>query len=414
MEKSDIKEIRKQVKARDPIIDWIYGLYVSSENEVVCESVDKWRDLEEAAQFRYQNLFAKTLSPRIGRDAFPVKLASQSGDLLFLREEGKQKEDFESFRDALLENYVHTDPYYATVARIIYDVPTKAKDKATLEDSDYVYEAVLVSICPAKLSQAALGLQNDMITELDRRWIIGNPKSGFLYPAFSDRTEDRNELLIHSINPDAEDYLKAWFDIAEEGQPVGMKEQKDLFADLLGQLGVSVEDAALMQEAVVEKAAEEDTGDTMTAPELKRLANHVGINVDNFDETYEDVVGNIPLAKEALCEKYVTVTTDAATVRLPTEKAQLIETRVIDGREYILIPADGAIEVNGAPVSARSILEENIGEAEEKEETTAPTEEPSESEKAPEMTIEGPFMDEEGGSGSTAIDDLPPWTDGAE
>ena len=360
MEKSDIKEIRKQVKAKDPIIDWIYGLYVSSENEVVCESLNRFRDLEEAAQFRYQNLFAKTLSPRTGRDAFSVRLKAQAGDLLYLREEKKNKEDFGDFRDQLLENYVHTDPYYATVTRLIYDVPTKGKDMATLEDSDYVYEALLVSICPAKLSAAALGLQDDIITELDRRWIVGNPKTGFLYPAFSDRTEDRNELLVHSVSPDTEDYLKAWFEIEEEGQPVGMKAQKDLFADFLGRMNVTVEDAALMQEAVVNKAAEEETGDTMTAPELKRLASYVGINTDAFDETYDEVIGDVPLAKDALVEKYVTVKTDAATLKLPTEKAQLIETRVIDGREYILIPADGAIEVNGTPVSARAIAEENI------------------------------------------------------
>lgn len=362
MEKTDIKEIRKQVKSKDPIIDWIYGLYVSSENEPVCSSLTTFRSLDEAAQFRYQNLFAKTLSTRIGRDAFPMKLASQSGDLLCLRGEDRTEEDFADFRDQLLQNYAHTDPYYLTLARLIYDVPTKAKDKTTLEDSDYVYEALLVSICPAKLSAAALGLEDNTITELDRRWIIGNPKTGFLYPAFSDRTEDRNELLLHSISPDTEDFLKTWFDFEENGQPVGLKEQKDLFSDLLGRMNVTVENAAAMQTAVVEKASDEETGDTLTSAEIRHLAEYAGISTEDFDETYADVIGDTPISCDALIEKYVTVTTDQATIKVPTESAQLIETRTIDGRDYILIPADGAIEVNGAPVSAGTPHKENGAE----------------------------------------------------
>lgn len=38
--------------------------------------------------------------------------------------------------------------------------------------------------------------------------------------------------------------------------------------------------------------------------------------------------------------------------KVSPEKAALLETRVIDGRSYLLIQIDDAIEVNGVPVQA--------------------------------------------------------------
>ena len=40
-------------------------------------------------------------------------------------------------------------------------------------------------------------------------------------------------------------------------------------------------------------------------------------------------------------------------VRADAEHKDLLETRVIDGRSYLLIPIDGELEVNGQPVVAR-------------------------------------------------------------
>ena len=44
------------------------------------------------------------------------------------------------------------------------------------------------------------------------------------------------------------------------------------------------------------------------------------------------------------------VKTADITISLPPECSGLVETRVIDGRKYLLIPADKDLEVNGLPV----------------------------------------------------------------
>jgi hypothetical protein len=52
------------------------------------------------------------------------------------------------------------------------------------------------------------------------------------------------------------------------------------------------------------------------------------------------------------------VKTDSVVLKVPSDKAQLIETRKINGRDYILIPADGTVTVNGAAVTALAKNEE--------------------------------------------------------
>ena len=355
MEKSDLREIRKAVKSKDNCISWVYSLYVDPDNNPSWENVTRLADMEDAERFRHLDMFAKTLGTGIGKESFPVMLSDHQEHFLELRHAaGRDTAEFAAFRDSLLENYTHTDPYYATLARVIYDVPMKAGDGRKLEDGDQVYEALLFSICPASLSKPVLGFEIGRVAELDRRWQIGRPVSGFLYPAFSDRGEDRNQVLVHSKSPENEDYLRMLFSVSEEGQPVGIKTQKDMFASLLDQMDMSLECAAAISEGISEKAAEEDV--TVIGKEMvKAIASSAGADTGAFDEIYDDTIGGVQISAAAVSEQYVTVKTDSAVIRIPTDRAQLIETRCIDGREYILIPADGTVTVNGAAVTSGGI-----------------------------------------------------------
>lgn len=360
MDKSDLKEIRKVVKSKDTVVDWIYGVYVNADNVPVWENAEKLIGMEEAEQFRYQTLFSKALSTHLGRDSFPIQIEAQNAELLSLREtKGQSVSEFAGFRDSLLAGYAHTDPYYATLTKIVYDVPAKSKDGRKLEDGDLVYQALLFAISPAKLTQPTLGFDEDRVTELDRRWQIGNPVSSFLYPAFDGRLENRNEVLVHSAAPDEEDFINGLFHLEGSHVPVGVKAQKEVFSELLGQMDCTVEKAAAITENIVEKATEEDASPVLEKETLRKIVSAAGLGTEDFDEMYDDTVGDTPIAMDVIAEPYVTVRTDAALVRLPADKAQLVETRRIDGRDYILIPADGTVTVNGVAVSAAEIAREN-------------------------------------------------------
>ncbi len=353
MEKSDLKELRKAVKStKDNIVTWVYGVYVDSENNPCWEDVRRLSDMEDAERFRHLGIFARGLSTGIGKDSFPVGLGRQNEELIALREaEGRDVAEFEEFRDRLLSEYVHTEPYYAALANVYYDVPAKSGDGRKLEDGDSVYIGLLLLICPAKLSKPALGLTENRVAELDRRWQIGSPVSGFLYPAFSDRGEDRNTVLIHSAAPEDEDCIRGMFDIPDESCPVGMKTQKAVFAALIDQMDMDLECAAAVAAGVAEKTAEE--GVTVIGREdVRKIAEAAGADTETFDEIYESTVGDTEISAAAASGTYVLIKTDSALIRIPSERAQLVRTGRIGGRDYIMIPADGEVTLNGAAVTA--------------------------------------------------------------
>ena len=63
--------------------------------------------------------------------------------------------------------------------------------------SDEVYSYVLCSICPMKLTKPGLGFDDDLgeIHTLRQIFAVELPDTGFLFPAFNDRSTDDNEIL---------------------------------------------------------------------------------------------------------------------------------------------------------------------------------------------------------------------------
>ena len=67
-----------------------------------------------------------------------------------------------------------------------YDVPVKARDKEWLEGSEEVYRYLIGALCP-----------------YDADYRIGAPVSGFLYPAFTDRSTDEEHILVYAAGDNA-------------------------------------------------------------------------------------------------------------------------------------------------------------------------------------------------------------------
>ena len=66
-----------------------------------------------------------------------------------------------------------------------YDVPVKASDGQRLEDSEEVYDFLICTISP-----------------LCGEYTPGKPVFGFLFPAFSDRSGDRNRIDVFHVDED--------------------------------------------------------------------------------------------------------------------------------------------------------------------------------------------------------------------
>lgn len=348
MNKKDITEIRKIMKKENTPVDWIYSFYVTPDNELVWQSLRKFISFNEDEVFRYTEILKKSLAGTIGKELFSAGLASQPEELLAIRSsDSPSEESLEAFAGDIMASYAHTDPYFACLARITYDVPARASDGRALEDGDMVYQALLFTICPAALSKPALGYDDvSGVSELGRRWTVGTPSEGFLYPSFHERATDANEVFYRSKKSISKGLFDAFF---EADVPVAAQEQKEAFASLMDALNIGMEEAAGIQEDLAQLEAEGVS--ELEAGDIKKLAERCGIDTEGFDSAYTETVGDIPLTVSAIRDPAVVISTGSAVIKIPADRSQFVKTRMIDGVSYITVPVDGVVIVNGIPAS---------------------------------------------------------------
>jgi len=92
---------------------------------------------------------------------FPLEEEKEGGKHEFLMKlrKSKLKDDqlIESFYDKIIENYDYPENYYIILVHAVYDIPGKTSDGIEMDDaSEEIYEHILCSICPVKLSKAGL------------------------------------------------------------------------------------------------------------------------------------------------------------------------------------------------------------------------------------------------------------------
>ena len=116
--------------------------------------------------------------------------------------------------------------------------------------------------------------------------------------------------------------------------------------------GVNETLRTMIEEQKADKTAEPLT---ISAPEVKKVLEECGVSPEKaaaFEEKYEESFGEraaLP-AVNMVSAKQFKVSTPSVSIQVDPEHADLIETRMIDGRRYILVLADGDVEVNGVKV----------------------------------------------------------------
>ncbi|MCR5753362.1 MAG: DUF4317 domain-containing protein [Acetatifactor sp.] len=384
MVKQEIAEIKKQFTPKHCSITRICGCYVDGEKNKKTELKQAFLALPEEEMFKYFEILRKPLSGSLGKNLlnleFPLATESEGGTqefLLRLRDSKlKDQELLEEFYDKIIESYEYVGNYLILVIHDAYDVPGKTADGIEMEDaSDEVYEYILTCICPVNLSKPGLSYNASENTFQNRirDWVVDLPETGFLFPAFNERSTDLHSLLYYS--KDAEE-LKEDFVQALLGCPIPLSagEQKETFQALIEETLGETCDIDLVKNIhdklneMVEEHKEEVTPLVLDKNEVKTLLAGSGVSNEKmaeFDKHYDETAGeDTPLlVSNVLNSRTFEVKTPDVVIKVNPERTDLIETKIINGRECLVIALEGGAVVNG--ITVHSSLQDDLEEDEE-------------------------------------------------
>lgn len=371
MVKQEISEIKKLFTQNNCSITRICGCYVDGEKNKKAQFKQAFLALPEEEMFKYFEILRKTLSGSIGRNLhtleFPLKAEEEGGtqELLLRLRDSKLKDDelLDAFYTNIIDSYEFVGNYLILVIHDAYDVPGRTRDGLEMEDaSDEVYEYILVSICPVNLSKPGLSYdaQENSFHNRIRDWVVGAPDTGFLFPAFNDRSTDLHSVLYYS--KDAEELKEAFVDLLL-GCPLplsagGQKETFQLLVEeTLGET-CSIEAVKSIHEKIVEMVEDhkEDVAPlVLDKNEVKTVFADSGVSnekMETFDQCYDAAAGDDTrlYVSNVYNSRSFDVKTPEVVVKVDPGRTDLISTRIIDGRECLVIELGANVEVNGITV----------------------------------------------------------------
>ena len=316
MNQKEVSELRRRFKPEKSAISRIYGCYVNSNREIISYLDAPLGTMPEEEAEKYLGLLKKALSGTLGRNLIDIVFStrqvadSEEHRLLTALRDCQLKDS--ALRQSFYEKLIGTleleeSNYLILLAHDVYDVPHRAKDD-TVDGSDTVFSYFVCCVCPVKEGKPELGYfsgDNEFHTCTPCR-VVAPPELGFLFPAFDDRAANLYNALFYARKPDQlhQEVIDAVF---HTEPPMSAAEQREAFqgalTDALGE-ACSMEVAQAVHEGLLSPANLIDSGKF----ELK---------------------------------------TAAATLSIDPEQSYLVERRTIDGRNYLLIPVEGDVELNG-------------------------------------------------------------------
>lgn len=208
MIKSEVSELKKRFTIKKASFTQVAGCYVSANKEKICSFRKSFLNLPEDEIFKYLEIVGKVMSGRMNDSLltleFPLAEEAQGGkqfSLMCLRATGLQDDEvLESFYESVIKSYDSIENYLIILFADTYDIPVKTKDNITNDESDEIFDYFICAICPVELSKPGLSYNNseNTIEARIRDWVVGVPETGFMFPAFTERSTDIHACLFYT------------------------------------------------------------------------------------------------------------------------------------------------------------------------------------------------------------------------
>lgn len=374
MNKKEIGELSRRWKPEKCAVSRIYGCYVSGSGKRIVADLDEslGRMSQDEAEF-YLSFLKKVLSGTQGRNlidvVFSTNQVTDSDEHRLLMDLKKTSLQNGEARRMFYQKVIDClemdeENYLILMASDSYDVPHRGKDDELQADaSDDVFTYFLCAVCPVKENKASLDyFPGDNEFHCSDSHTVAPPELGFLFPAFDDRAANIYNALFYTKKPDNlhQEFIDAVF---HTEPPLSAAEQRENFETALTEtLGdaCSLDIVQAVYEQLAEKIAEHKESKnpeplSLTPKDVSSMLRDCGVQEDQAAAFEEQCA--VSLGEGAVLNPVNLV--DTGRFEVKTAEARLIvdpacsyvvETRVIDGKRYILIPAGEEVEVNGLPI----------------------------------------------------------------
>ncbi|WP_322174597.1 DUF4317 domain-containing protein [Acutalibacter caecimuris] len=372
MNEKEIAEIRRRFQPEKSNITAINGCYVNAQGEIISRFA---QSLAAAPQEETESILAvlkRALSGTLGKQLndiiFETSQVADSDEhrmLMALRDSALKDEGVvQAFYQRVIESLEMEGPYLILLASDKYDVPYRSKDGAPNPDgSSEVYSYILCGICPVKETKPALryDVPDSVICNRDMDWLIAPPELGFLFPAFDDRCANLYSALYYTkkTGENHPEFVEGLF-CTEPPMPADLQQEtfREILTDALGEacsFEVVQEVQGRLGEIVEEhKASKSPEPLAVSRNTMRKVLDACGVEEEKaqaFEEKYEEAFGGGAVNPRNLVDtKSFVVKTPSVTIKAEPACGDLVETRVIDGRKYILVRVDGDVEFNGVTV----------------------------------------------------------------
>ena len=392
MAKADILELKKRLTKNGCTFTKMCGCYVNADKEKILKINESFLNLEEDEFYKFLDIAKKVLSGTFGNNILQLdfKREENKQDFFWKLDKSalKDEELLDEFYDGIIEKYDAQGNYIILIFHDAYDVISKDKNKEELENSDEVYEYILCAICPVELSKANLGYdeEENKFTSVTRDWIVGAVESGFVFPAFDERSADVNSVLCYTKNPKAphdelmEDILtceirktaaqekmafRSVIEVAVEDE----NEAKSVFIEVQKSINYVIsekeakgapEGGVILTESDLEEIVEESNVNDAVKEKIKEnFAEEFSKELPSANNILDNKAAETGVQREQVMRLEKQVENLQAAVekssrpaereeiilKVSEERAKSVKTEIIDGVRYVMIPAETGVKM---------------------------------------------------------------------
>lgn len=343
MDKKSISELRRRLKKDTCTFTKMTGCYVDDNKNKVLNIDEIFLNLEDEEYYKFLEIAKKVLSTNLGNNIleleFPLKEEEPGGHQQFLlalkKSELKDEALLERFYDLVIEKYDALGNYLILLFHDRYDVMVKTSDNNYVDESEEVYEYIICAICPMILSKPGLGYNkpDNKISTLSREWMVGMPETGFVFPAFNDRSSDIHSVLMYTANAE-EVHTEMIQDILGCQEKLTFAQKQNVLSDMVGEV-VDVDSLKdIMTSVNIELAQVCDTEpeEVVSKENIKSALEYAGVSENNaikIGEKYvEEMIDELPLVSDIVPNKAAKVVKDNNEKELLKEEVKELNRRI--------------------------------------------------------------------------------------